>query len=460
METKTAGTGLVQFIKTANIYPHPDNPRRELGDLTELAESVKACGILQPLTVVPREEEEGTYTVVIGHRRLAAAKLAGAVSVPCSIAMMSRAQQIRLMLIENMQRSDLTPYEQAQGFQLMMDLGDSVEQISERTGFSQTTVRRRVKLLELDKRAFQAAEERGATLADYARLEEIEDIDARNAALRAYGTSNFWFIIKNAVREQKLRARVTEWLDEIKGYAAPFEEAPDRWRFVEAFGLWNLDKAVRRPDDADEVNYYYKDTKRGIDIYRELTAAEEDVKAAEGEKDRKERALQEAVREAKKTHFELRTDFVKKLTEGALKKAVGLTASFMADAAWGRNYFDGGLLGELLEIDLSEDELSGSYTLPTDEPGIAEAARERPYKLMFCVAYCTAEDSDDPLSYIIRKWEKGAAYYRHRNNPILDRVYETLEALGYAISDDERAMMEGTHPIFRSDYGAPDPDDE
>ena len=59
------------------------------------------------------------------------------------------------MMIENMQRSDLTTYEQAQGFQLMLDLGDTVEQVASKSGFSQSTIRRRVKLLSLDRDAFR-----------------------------------------------------------------------------------------------------------------------------------------------------------------------------------------------------------------------------------------------------------------------------------------------------------------
>ena len=95
---------------------------------------------------VPVDETYETFTVVIGHRRLAAAKLAGLKEVPCVIASMDAKEQVRTMLLENMQRSDLTVYEQAQGFQMMLDMGDSVEDIAAKSGFSKTTVRRRVKI--------------------------------------------------------------------------------------------------------------------------------------------------------------------------------------------------------------------------------------------------------------------------------------------------------------------------
>lgn len=186
-------------IACRRLHPHPDNPRKELGDLTELAASIKENGIFQNLTVIPghylnsREyiakcvDEGGDaaaaaaawtpkavwssedYTIIIGHRRAAAAQQAGLFEVPCVVVEMDEREQLQTMMIENMQRSDLTTYEQAQGFQLMLDLGDTVEQVASKSGFSQSTIRRRVKLLSLDRDAFRRAELRGATLLQTSR---------------------------------------------------------------------------------------------------------------------------------------------------------------------------------------------------------------------------------------------------------------------------------------------------
>lgn len=92
---------------------------------------------------------------------------------------MDEREQMQTMMIENMQRSDLTVYEQAQGFQMMMDFGQTVEQISDKSGFSQSTIRRRIKLLELNRDSFKKAEKRGATLSDFAQLDKIEDLEAK-----------------------------------------------------------------------------------------------------------------------------------------------------------------------------------------------------------------------------------------------------------------------------------------
>ena len=99
----------IVYIGIEHIHPHPENPRKDLGDLTELVESVKKLGVMQNLTVIPQEGSPGEYTALIGHRRHAAAKLAGIAELPCIIKEgMSKKEQVSIMLEENMQRNDLT----------------------------------------------------------------------------------------------------------------------------------------------------------------------------------------------------------------------------------------------------------------------------------------------------------------------------------------------------------------
>ena len=72
----------IKLINTSLIDPHPDNPRKQIGDVTDLAASIKANGLLSPLSVVPNGER---YRVIAGHRRLAACKQAGTGAVPCFV---------------------------------------------------------------------------------------------------------------------------------------------------------------------------------------------------------------------------------------------------------------------------------------------------------------------------------------------------------------------------------------
>lgn len=191
---------MITNIEVTKLLPHPDNPRKNIGDVTELAESIKARGILQNLTVVPAEN--GLYTVVIGHRRLAAAKQAGLTEVPCAVVDMDYKTQLSTMLLENMQRSDLTVYEQAQGMQMMFDLGVPVAEIVEKTGFAETTVRKRLKIATLPTEQMQRAVERGGTLEDYVQIADIKDEKERRELLKKVGTRDFEFCLTRAKRQQ------------------------------------------------------------------------------------------------------------------------------------------------------------------------------------------------------------------------------------------------------------------
>ena len=104
-------------ISVKSLIPNPNNPRKDVGDVTELADSIKEQGLQQALVVTPDHEEHGErlFRVVIGHRRLAACKLAGIERVPCVVRELDAKTERELMLVENCQRSDLTPLEEADG---------------------------------------------------------------------------------------------------------------------------------------------------------------------------------------------------------------------------------------------------------------------------------------------------------------------------------------------------------
>ena len=197
----------VVYLPVELIEGHPDNPRKSELDVEELAASIKAEGIQQPLTVVPHiGGYEGRYTCVIGHRRLAAAKKAGMAAVPAFIRTMDRREQLRTMMTENTQRRDLTPLEQADGFkQLMLELPEqTAAAVARETGFSETTVRRRLRLHELPREAVEIAEERGnVTLADYEELNRIKDPERRAKAAEELGNPNFRGEVERQVAAEK-----------------------------------------------------------------------------------------------------------------------------------------------------------------------------------------------------------------------------------------------------------------
>lgn len=100
----------IKLINTSLIDPHPDNPRKNIGDVNDLAASIKTNGLLTPLSVVPNGER---YRVIAGHRRLAACKQAGIRAVPCFVLQLDPLQQLEAMVTENCQREQLTVLEEA-----------------------------------------------------------------------------------------------------------------------------------------------------------------------------------------------------------------------------------------------------------------------------------------------------------------------------------------------------------
>lgn len=148
---RTPGGVAPSQLPVTAIDPHPGNLRAQLGDLTELADSIRAHGILQPLIVAPHPSRDGGYQLLGGHRRMAAAQLAGLTAVPVVMhAPADAAQAIEVMLIENCHREGLTPLEKAEAFGKLLRLGLSQAEVAKRTGFHFSTVSSTLTLLDLD----------------------------------------------------------------------------------------------------------------------------------------------------------------------------------------------------------------------------------------------------------------------------------------------------------------------
>ena len=200
----------IQMIKRELLHPHPDNPRKDLGDLEELRNSIIEHGIMQNLTIVP--DGQG-YKILIGHRRFAASE--GILELlPCVIAEgLTDREQVGIMLVENMQRSDLTYLEQAHGFQMMMDLGDTIETIADKTGFSKATVKHRLAIAELDPKALEEAKKFfQPTISDFIELEKVKDIEKRNEILKFANSSvELMDEVKDYLEDVKIREKLERY---------------------------------------------------------------------------------------------------------------------------------------------------------------------------------------------------------------------------------------------------------
>lgn len=143
-------TQRVLQISVGDIVANPFQPRKEFHaeQLNELVSSIKEYGILQPLVVT--EKENGMFELISGERRLRASKQAGLKKVPAILRMADEQEKLELALIENIQRSDLSPIEEAHSYaQLMDEFGLTQEKIAERVGKSRPTVANTLRLLKL-----------------------------------------------------------------------------------------------------------------------------------------------------------------------------------------------------------------------------------------------------------------------------------------------------------------------
>ncbi len=151
VEEKTAeGGGGVKKIKIRDIEPNPDQPRKTFDKeaLEVLAQSIKEHGLIQPILV--KRQENGMYVIIAGERRWRASKLAGLTEIPCVEGDYSEQEVMELALIENLQREDLNPIEEAEGYLRLIDsFGLKQEEVASRVGKSRSAVANSLRLNNL-----------------------------------------------------------------------------------------------------------------------------------------------------------------------------------------------------------------------------------------------------------------------------------------------------------------------
>lgn len=466
------------YISVDELYPHPDNPRKELGDLTELADSIRSKGVMQNLTVVKghtltgeewselsrkydedptevlraqmnrRTAEEG-YTVIIGHRRLSAAKLAGVTELPCVIVEMPHREQVATMLLENMQRVDLTVYEQAQGFQMMMDLGESVESISEKTGFSKTTVRRRLKMAELDRDVLKSVSGRQISLDDFDRLSQIEDLTLRNKCLSDIGTANFNQSVSQQIKKQNIAKKLPLVKEEIKRLKAKKITRSETWNGkydnisgTQYFHEWDPETPLieEKTVNGRKLFYYIDEDYGTLRFYVERPKAKPQKRPqAEIDREKYIADVREKLAALTADMYRLRWDFVADVKLTKQNADAMLKGAVVAGALGVLTYMssDSTALYSVLGID--------AKTYDPDRPARAISMIQNGSTLL-CPTVIYAMFADKPDHGYYSKVTR--MYPEYESNYKLDALYEWLTSLGYEMSDEEKQLRDGTHPLF------------
>lgn len=152
----------VRYLDIALLVNNPTQPRQTFDetDLNELVESIKTLGVLQPVIVRPRLDQSGLYEIVAGERRWRASKRAGLVQVPVIIKKMTDRECLEIALVENIQRANLNPVEEANGYQrLISEFGLSQQEVAERVGKDRASVANAIRILKLPNDVLKMVEE-------------------------------------------------------------------------------------------------------------------------------------------------------------------------------------------------------------------------------------------------------------------------------------------------------------
>ena len=167
-----------RMIDVRRIEPNPHQPRKDFGDLSEMVASVKEKGVLEPILV---RHHEGKYQIIAGERRFQAARLAGLQRVPCIEVDVDARGMLEISLIENLQRRDLTPFEEAAAIQRLCDqFRYTHEEIARKLGKSRTVITEALSLNrmpdDVQERCRQADITSKSMLLQIVRLPAVEDM--------------------------------------------------------------------------------------------------------------------------------------------------------------------------------------------------------------------------------------------------------------------------------------------
>lgn len=440
----------IQMIPVEQLAHHPENPRLDLGDLSELSASIKTNGVLQNLTVVPADEQDGIYWVVIGNRRLEAAQLAGMKELPCVISDMDRHDQLFTMLQENMQRQDLTIYEQAKGMQLMMDLGFSRDEISEKTGFSRSTIDRRLAVASLPEEKAKEAVTNGFDLLDLVEISKIEDQDKQEVLLQMNPSErNLRMEIRAAQIDQKRHRTLERIMPEVQKVAKKMKNPTDRYS-SKFDGLYNMridldsdDPRLIIPEEHKDKELFYFVAYNTVEFYtpaKRVKTVKSDAQIALEKKQHDAKELNERMRD--RIAAFIQTFNPTKKMEAFIKDRL-----FYYSLMWKSTYDNGGFF--VTYHSWNSPAFRKYVGMPIEEGRDAEESlfeeierRNIPMGRAVLALMMSGMLLNISGGYCS---EYDATYKKDTD---MDRVYEVLDEIGYQMDDEERSWRDGTHPIY------------
>jgi ParB family chromosome partitioning protein len=224
--TRRSGRHIGSMIPLAMIEPNADQPRTQLGNIEELAASVREKGVLEPILVRPNGPNR--YQIISGERRFRAATMAGLDEIPIVIREVDDAEIIEIALIENIQRKDLTPFEEAEGFLLLQQRFDYThEKIAQVIGKSRTTITETLSINEIPDRIRAMCREAGiSTKSVLVQVARAGSEEAMEQVVRSFAAGE---LSRDELRRQtaskpepKKAGRPKNYVFELKDKSLPF----------------------------------------------------------------------------------------------------------------------------------------------------------------------------------------------------------------------------------------------
>jgi ParB family chromosome partitioning protein len=213
--------GAAEMLRISDIEPNRAQPRKyfDEGELASLAASIATFGLLQPIVVTENDQLAGTYRIIAGERRWRASRIAGLTEIPAVIVTSDGITAAEMALVENIQRSDLTPVEEAMGYRdLINTFGLTQEQVADKVGKSRSAVTNALRLLDLPEETLEMLAD-GRISQGHAKVllglndkslinGAAEQIIAEDLSVRA--TERLVKILNTPVKEKKTPAKADE----------------------------------------------------------------------------------------------------------------------------------------------------------------------------------------------------------------------------------------------------------
>jgi ParB family transcriptional regulator, chromosome partitioning protein len=450
----------VVYLDPRPLIENPHNPRADLGDLTEMVQSIRESGVLEPLIVVPTDE--GGHMVMFGHRRRAAAIDAEQATVPCIVRpeyVGKTPEQIADMLAENLHRQDLTAVEEAEGYAQLAAFDWTPEQIASRTGRKVDRVRHGIAAAALPEDVRPHVATGSLTLEQAAALDEFADDSKAMTRLLKASESGYGIHYaladeqaKKAKRQRKAETKAALLAEGVRIVPKPkgfpwgtvelaverLTDSKDRKITVKEHGTCPGNAAFMG-DDGGAVYICQHPKEWGHNTpsdYRHMSNEE----AAEAEAEAEARR---AFEEARAVATEARRSFLRehltrrgKVPAGTLRRATEIIFGFHTSRD-----VDPRMVADLLGVDGDV-----MVTLPEAAAKVTEA---RLPLLMLAYAAAKAEDN---LGHIDQYWRS--------SSELGERWLTVVAELGYPLTDAEQQVKELCRYRIEEKAAAGDEDDE